>query len=120
MADSMDEIMHPRGDQPSDPDFPHAPYDWSKAAAEQTAAQEGLDLNESHWELIRALQEYFAKHEQPNIRELRDALDEKFHIQGGMRYLYGLLPAGPVAQGCRLAGITAPPGLVDKGFGSVV
>jgi hypothetical protein len=47
------------------------------------------------------------------------ALDERFHHKGGMRYLYQLLPGGPVAQECRLAGLKAPAGAVDKGFGSV-
>jgi tRNA 2-thiouridine synthesizing protein E len=54
-----------------------------------------------------------------NMRELHDALDEKFHPQGGMKYLYKLFPGGPVAQGCRLAGIDVPAGAVDKSFGSV-
>jgi hypothetical protein len=28
------------------------------------------------------------------------------------------LPGGPVAQGCRIAGLTAPAGVTDKSFGS--
>ena len=54
-----------------------------------------------------------------NLRELHDALDEKFHRQGGIRHLYRLFPGGPVAQGCRIAGLKAPAGATDKGFGSV-
>jgi tRNA 2-thiouridine synthesizing protein E len=71
--------------------------------------------------MLRALQEYFARHDPTdvNLRELHDALDEKFHSQGGIRQLYLLFPGGPVAQGCRLAGLNAPAGAVDKGFGSV-
>ncbi|NIO43648.1 MAG: sulfite reductase, partial [Burkholderiales bacterium] len=67
----------------------------------------------------RALQEYFARHEYTriNLRELHDALDEKFHGQGGIRYLYLLFPGGPVAQGCRISGLKAPVGAVDPGFG---
>jgi hypothetical protein len=30
-----------------------------------------------------------------------------------------LFSGGPVAQGCRLAGLNAPAGAVDRGFGSV-
>src|SRR5574341_927751 len=47
------------------------------------------------------------------------ALDEKFHRQGGIRRLYLLFPGGPVAQGCPLAGLKAPAGATDRGFGSV-
>ena len=106
----------------NNPDFPHAPAGWSVAEAEQTAAAEGLQPDDSHWEAVRALQEYFARHgEGPalNARELHDALDERFHDRGGMKYLYRLFPGGPVAQGCRLAGLEPPAGSVDRGFGSV-
>jgi tRNA 2-thiouridine synthesizing protein E len=53
------------------------------------------------------------------MRELQDALEEKFHHKGGMKYLFTLFPGGPVAQGCRLAGLKAPAGATDRGFGSV-
>jgi tRNA 2-thiouridine synthesizing protein E len=70
---------------------------------------------------VRALQEYYARRaaEAINLRELHDALEERFHRQGGLKYLYQLFPGGPVAQGCRLAGLKAPAGAADKGFGSV-
>lgn len=120
MASLIDTIRE--GDVSKDPRFPHAPDDWSAAQAEETARKEGLALGEDHWEAVRALQEYFARREEidRNLRELHDALDEKFHLKGGIRYLYTLFPGGPVAQGCRLAGLTPPAGSVDKGFGSVV
>jgi tRNA 2-thiouridine synthesizing protein E len=101
--------------------FPHAPEGWSAELAVESARREGLELEQDHWEALRALQEYYARHAATaiNLRELHDALDEKFHRQGGIRYLYRLFPAGPVAQGCRIAGLKAPAGAVDKGFGSV-
>lgn len=105
-----------------DPRFPHAPPDWTKEMALKTARQEGLEPGADHWEAVRALQEYYTKHREiaVNVRELHDALDERFHGKGGIRYLYQLFPGGPVAQGCRLAGLTAPAGATDRGFGSVV
>lgn len=101
--------------------FPHAPEDWTPAAAIEAARQEGLAIGEEHWEALRALHEYYARHDGTavNLRELHDALDEKFHRQGGIRHLYTLFPAGPVAQGCRIAGLKAPAGAIDRGFGSV-
>ena len=101
--------------------FPHAPAGWTPEAAVETARHEGLEIGEEHWEALRALHEYYARHggAAVNLRELHDALDEKFHRQGGIRHLYMLFPAGPVAQGCRIAGLRAPAGAIDKGFGSV-
>ena len=103
------------------PGYPYAPTDWSEDEAERMAQEEGLELTAEHLEVLKALQEYFSKHDKPdvNVRELHDALDERFHLRGGMRYLYVLFPAGPVAQGCHLAGLPIPAGAVDLSFGSV-
>ncbi len=120
MAETMNEILHPNLEAEKDPAFPDAPEGWTKASAEAQAREEGIELTDAHWEVIHGLQEYYKKHQATGrIRELHDALDEKFHAQGGMKYLYELLPGGPVAQGCRLAGLEPPAGSVDKSFGSV-
>ncbi len=123
MANSMDEIMNPSAASAAkDPDFPHAPRGWTRTTAEQLAADEGLKLTADHWEAVRALQEYFARHDEGRtvrVRELHDALDEHFHDKGGIKYLYEILPGGPVAQGCRLAGLEAPAGATNPSFGSV-
>jgi tRNA 2-thiouridine synthesizing protein E len=116
MATTMQEVMRPIE---KDPNFPHAPVGWSPAQAEELAREEGLTLAEDHWTAIRAVQEYFARNEAPRVRELHDALDERFHAKGGIRHLYELFPGGPTAQGCRLAGLTPPAGAEDKSFGSV-
>lgn len=106
----------------ADPDFPHAPLNWTRDEAAEIARQEGLELTEDHWETIRALQNYYAHHEDAaviNLRELHDALDEHFHPKGGIKYLYTLFPGGPIAQSCRLAGLKAPFMATDHSFGSV-
>ena len=120
MADmtSMKEIMNP-GSVHDDPQFPNAPEEWSATDAANAAKELDISLTEDHWETIRALQEYFSKNEIANVRELHDALDEKFHVQGGIKYLYELFPGGPVAQGCELAGIEPPSGVLDSSSGSV-
>lgn len=105
-----------------DPEFPHAPEGWSRDAAMKIAQQDGLRMTDEHWEVVRALQSYYAKHgpKEINPRELHDALDEAFHASGGIRHLYRILPGGPVAQGCRLAGLPVPAGAIDRGFGSMM
>jgi tRNA 2-thiouridine synthesizing protein E len=103
--------------------FPHAPPGWAPEGAASKAAAEGLQLGEDHWEAVRALQSYFARHAGGpplHARELLDALEEKFHVKGGRRFLYRLFPGGPVVQGCRIAGLKAPAGATDRGFGSVM
>ena len=107
---------------PPDPEFPTAPLGWTRDEAQRVAHAEGLELTTEHWEVIRALQDYYAQHSDATVialRELHDALDERFHAIGGLKYLYTLFPGGPVAQSCRLAGLKAPFIATDPGFGSV-
>lgn len=99
--------------------FPNAPAGWDIQSAEAAAESDGINLTQDHWDLIRALQEYYHKVEFPHLRQIKDALDEKFHSRGGMKYLYQIIPGGPVAEGCRLAGLAVPAGAIDKSFGSV-
>ncbi len=103
-------------------DFPHAPVDWSPDDAEKLARKEGLTLTEDHWQVVRALQSLYARSGESvmRARDLHDALEEHFHHKGGIKHLYLLLPKGPVAQGCLLAGLQAPSGSQDQGFGSAV
>ena len=121
MTSLMEEIVGGGAAAGKDPKFPHAPEGWTQALAAEAAKREGLELGAGHWQALRALQEFYAKHDAPalNMRALHDALDEKFHPQGGIRHLYVLFPGGPIAQGCRIAGLKAPAGATDKGFGSV-
>jgi tRNA 2-thiouridine synthesizing protein E len=102
-------------------EFRFAPEDWDPETATRIARQEQLELGPDHWEVLNALQEYFARQEGAAIRRraLHDALEEKFHHKGGLRYLYMLFPGGPVAQGCRLAGLEPPAGAFDPSYGSV-
>jgi TusE/DsrC/DsvC family sulfur relay protein len=109
-------------DPATHPDFPNAPLDWTREDAMKTAREEGLQLTEAHWEVVRALQNYYAHHADETVislRGLHDALDEHFHLQGGLKYLYTLFPGGPIAQSCRLAGLKAPFMASDSSFGSV-
>lgn len=109
--------------QTSNPEsFPHAPAGWSQQSAAEIAAGEGVVVTADHWEAVRALQEFYARHDDEpgiHVRELHDALEEHFHARGGMKFLYKLFPGGPVSQGCRLAGLEPPAGSTDPGFGSV-
>ena len=98
MSKTRDDILHP-GQREADADFPFAPEEWTPETARGIAAEQDLEMEEDHWAVVRALQEYYGRSEGGvNVRELLDALEEKFHGKGGLKYLYRLLPGGPVAQ----------------------
>ena len=93
---------------------------WSPLVAQRQAAAEGLYLSDAHWEIIIYLRERYRKHGNAHhAREVLKELEDKFGEGKGRRPLYGLFPGGPVSQGCRLAGLPAPPYASDPSFGSV-
>ncbi len=122
MNDSTQDFVRPGYESQPIPGFPHAPFDGSREQAEEVAQTEGLTLTDAHWEVVRALQEICAQHAEPalNARDLHDALDEHFHAEGGIKYLYELFPKGPLAQGCLLTDMEPPAGTQDHGMGSAV
>jgi tRNA 2-thiouridine synthesizing protein E len=113
------DILRPGAATASDPNFRDAPADWTPAHAQALAAASGLRLTEDHWEVIRVLQGCYKDEFLPRIRLLRDALEARFAAKGGMKYLFAILPGGPIAQGCTLAGLKPPHGARDLSFGSV-
>jgi len=119
MSESIIQMLNPENASSKEALFPHAPEGWTSANAEKQAVIEGITLEEVHWQTIIGLQEYYAKHEKVHIRELHDAMEEKFHEDGGLKYLYTVFAKGPVAQGCRLAGLHAPADSSSDSFGSV-
>lgn len=112
-------VLHPSAERESDPDFPDAPEAWTRGRTETLAVADGIDLTDDVWEVIRVLQGCYKDEVSPRIRLLHDALEARFASKGGMKYLYGILPGGPIVQGCALAGLTPPPGARDLSFGSV-
>ncbi len=121
MENILDAIIGTQDEESVNKMFRYAPPGWNLSAAREVAHQENLVFEETHLELICALQEFFARQgDGPiNLLLLHDALEEKFHFKGGLRYLYSIMPGGPVAQGCRLAGLKAPVGASDTSYGSV-
>jgi tRNA 2-thiouridine synthesizing protein E len=113
----MEESVHPGAVRPS-PGFPDAPESWSPALAEELAREMGIELTDEHWEVIRTLQGAYRDEPEPPLRRLHEALEGRFSEQGCMKYLYVIFKGGPIARGCKLAGLTPPAGAIDISFGS--
>lgn len=93
---------------------------WSPLVANRIANEEALTLADEHWQVIFCLREYF-RDMGPDwtAREMTRQLEHDYADMGGRRYLYELFPHGPLAQGCRMAGLPLPQGTLSKSFGSV-
>ena len=82
--------------------------DWSEDFARALAAQEGLELTDEHWQVIRYLRAYYDEHcVQAQVRVMIKHFTELWGPEkGNNHYLHDLFPiGGPQKQGNRLAGL---------------
>jgi tRNA 2-thiouridine synthesizing protein E len=93
---------------------------WSPLVADRIAEEEGLTLTEAHWEVIFCLREWFREYgPEWTARQITHQMETEYADAGGLRHLYELFPHGPLAQGCRVAGLPLPHGTINASFGSV-
>lgn len=84
--------------------------DWSEALVPLLATEEGIELSEAHWEVVRFVREFYMEfNTSPAIRMLVKAMTQKYgEEKGNSRYLYRLFPKGPAKQATKLAGLPKP------------
>lgn len=84
--------------------------EWSEELAEHIASEEGLELTEAHWEVIRFVRNFYLEfNTSPAIRMLVKAIGQQFgEEKGNSRYLFRLFPDGPAKQATKIAGLPKP------------
>lgn len=92
--------------------------DWNEDIGRSLAQQEGVEMSDSHWEVVRFLRDYYMKHGRIPARKMTEVLDTAYASKGGRKYLYQLFPKGPVTQASRIAGLPMPQQSTDPSFGS--
>jgi TusE/DsrC/DsvC family sulfur relay protein len=92
--------------------------EWNETIAQALAQQEGVEMSDAHWEVVRFLRNYYMKHGGLPARKMTEVLDTAYASKGGRKYLYRLFPKGPVTQASRIAGLPIPQQSVDPSFGS--
>ncbi|OFY65347.1 MAG: sulfur relay protein DsrC [Bacteroidetes bacterium RBG_13_42_15] len=81
--------------------------DWSEEMAPEIAKEEGIQLTEAHWKVLRFIRKDFQETGQiPTIRRIKNA--------GGIptNELYELFPQGPAKKSAKIAGFGKPQGCV--------
>jgi len=82
--------------------------DWSEDFARALAKEEGLDLTDEHWQVIRFIRDYHHEHRvQPQVRAMIAHFARQWGAgKGNNHYLHEIFPrGGPQKQGNRLAGV---------------
>ena len=82
--------------------------DWDKDVAAVIAEQEGISLEQGHWDVIEYLRDEFFNNNgnQPNMRNLLKAMTAKWPDKKvDSKTLYDLFPGNPSKQAGRIAGL---------------
>lgn len=81
--------------------------EWNESVAEALAEQDGLKLEQPHWDVVNYLRdEYFNNHEnQPNNRTMVKAMGERWGKKIDTKTLFDLFPGNPSKQAGRIAGL---------------
>jgi len=88
--------------------------EWDEEAAKHLAAEEKVEMTDSHWEVVNFLREYYNDYQiAPAVRVLTKAIGKKLGPdKGNSKYLYELFPYGPAKQACKIAGLPKPTGCI--------
>lgn len=84
--------------------------DWSNEAAEQIAANEGIQLSEAHWEVIHLLRQVYQEYQHSPVTRVFVKLMAQ-HLgenKGRSIYLLQLFPDTPMRKACKIAGLPKP------------
>lgn len=87
---------------------------WNKELALQIAADEEIEMQDDHWEVVDFLRQYYEDFQiAPAVRVLTKAVKKKMGPEkGNSKYLYELFPYGPGKQACKIAGLPKPTGCI--------
>lgn len=84
---------------------------WTEEVATTIASEDGIELNEKHWEIIYFLRSFYTEHEMspPSnrlfVKAVKEALGED---RGNSIYLMQLFPGTPAKTACKIAGLPRP------------
>ncbi|MEQ8990652.1 MAG: TusE/DsrC/DsvC family sulfur relay protein [Pseudomonadales bacterium] len=84
--------------------------DWSASVAAALAADEGIELGDEHWALIRLIRDFYRDYQvSPAMRVLVKQVRERLGAErGNSIYLMQLFPGSPAKRLARIAGLPRP------------
>lgn len=84
--------------------------DWTDSIAEALAAQDGLVLNDEHWQIISMLRNFYKEYNHAPIMKLflKEVANKLGREYAHEDYLSSLFPDGVLAQSTKIAGLPCP------------
>ncbi len=86
------------------------PTQWDEEIAAVLAQQEGLELGEDHWKIVRFMRQYYDEHQiAADARYVKKFLAEELGSgRSASSRMSELFPYGYVKQACKIAGMKRP------------
>lgn len=83
---------------------------WDEDMVPVLAEHEGIELTESHWEVILFVRKFYLEfNTSPAVRMLVKAMEKEHGPEkGNSKYLFKLFKQGPAKQATKLAGLPKP------------
>ena len=84
--------------------------DWTPKIAREIAATDGIQLQDTHWELVNLIRQYYKEFDSsPSMRPLVKYTRLKLGTQkGNSLYLLSQFPGSPAKIGSKIAGLPKP------------
>ncbi len=81
--------------------------DWNEDVAKTIAQQEGIELSDKHWDVVKYLWDEFInnKENQPNTRNMVKDLGKLWGENIDTKTLFDLFPGNPSKQAGKIAGL---------------
>ena len=87
------------------------PDEWNEDIALELAREEGIDLDDDYWAILRFMRDYYAEHGViPDVRHVSAFLAREHAIttKEAKKKLFAMFPYGYVKQACKIAGMKRP------------
>ena len=87
------------------------PEDWDENIATELAGEEGIELGDEYWPVLRFIRSYYDEHRiAPDVRHLlkQFVVEHGYDKKQAKKYLYELFPYGYVKQACKISGMRRP------------
>lgn len=89
------------------------PEDWDEGLARLLAEEEGLQLDDKYWQVLRFMRDYWQSHKvAPDVRHVVKhlATETGMDKKQAKQQLFDMFPYGYVKQACKIAGMQRPRG----------
>jgi len=87
------------------------PEEWDEAIAGELAGEEGIELNDTYWLMLRFMQQFYQEHNiAPDVRHLINhiAIERQCSKKEAKNLVFVSFPYGYVKQACKIAGMKKP------------